>query len=697
MASAQPIVLSRSEAFGGLTPEAGRKRLFRRAIWAAAALSWAYAIALPPVFQLGGWQPAELGPLADWCAVPIQALALLMGGWLTFGRGHLAPAQRRVSWVFLAFTTLNMVASYVWNISRHDIVREELRVPDWLYLADYWTLTAGYAVLFLRAGGTFKSGRVWLDAATMTAVQLVALWSFFLAPSFHQDFGRLISLPATLTYSFTLTAMLTMAALLCLQLPGYRGRYGVLLLVGAGVATVASEIIWLASWQVSYEFIGPYYNYGEVLCFACLISAMACVQYHRPLAAEAANPERQFHNFLPALAVLMTIALISGTLATTKRLDAWVMVGLVALSAQLLITRQTGVLKELRELNQRLASRNADARLTELVRRSIDLILVVDDRGMISFASPAIESVLSLTAGEAQGMPAVTLFGRPHAAYLYRFLDGVTGGTAPAEVIELLVERPQGGLRALKIGASNQLTNPLINGIVLTVHDVTGQRALEREVLDVATRERVRLCADIHDGLGQELAGIALLLHAAAKTPDPDPQRQRLQLEAIVAHVNRTLGAARDLARGYSPLHVVRGSLGDALRRMAHESRAPLRTRLRIDPDFDDRVIGDFAADHLYRIVEEAVTNALRHSGGRHIDIELRSGEGKLLLSIADDGRGMGNRRRDDAGLGLRLMEYRARIVGGTLRTQAGNLGTRIDVTLPLPQTASPRTALSGP
>jgi len=224
----------------------------------------------------------------------------------------------------------------------------------------------------------------------------------------------------------------------------------------------------------------------------------------------------------------------------------------------------------------------------------------------------------------------------------------------------------------------------LINGIVVTAHDVTGQRLLEREVLDAATRERVRLSGDIHDGLGQELTGIALLLHAAAKAPDPDPVMQRRQLEAIVERVNQSIGTARDLARGLSPLHVAHGSLSNALTRLAQASNPRMPIHVRVDPEFQDELVDEFSADHIYRIVHEAVNNALRHSAGTRIEIHLGAGRTHLMLSITDDGKGMVKGDATEDGLGLRLMEYRARVLGGTLHvSNSEQSGTRVELAIP--------------
>ena len=671
---------------GFVRPVPRGSRYFRPVTTLTAAGAWTYALAIPIIFDRFGLPPEQVAGFAPWIALPVQLLAMLSVAWLIFDRRRSPQPMRAFWWLILAFTALNLLANYVWNLPRDRHGREELEYADALYLIDYGLLTAAFAYRFVRAGGTFKDLRVWLDGATMVTVQFVALWWVFLAPGLPHQLGNDITWGATISYSLVLGAMMSMGTLLYLQMPEGSGRAAMLLIVGAALAEAVWEMIWLGSWLVDFEFIGPFYNYGDVLCCACIATAvLARVPPPRP--AAAAGPEPRGDGFLPALAVLMAIALVAGTLATTKRFETWLLVALAALCALLLITRQRRARRDLRALNQQLTAREADARLTELVRRSNDLIVVVDPAGLVSFASPAAESILRMPQQQVKGLPAAALFGSSHEPSVSGFLADVLHGGDSPDVMEIHFERPPGNTRIFKLAAATQLANPLINGIVLTAHDVTAQRELEREVLDAATRERVRLSGAVHDGLGQDLTGIALLLHAAAKAPDPDPHQQRRQLDELVERVNQTIVTARSLARGLSPLHVVQGSLGCALRRLSQASGTPLPVHLHIDPHFRDDLIDGFSADHLYRIVHEAVDNAARYSGGTRIDIHLGATRGCLNLDILDDGKGIapGDKSSGD-GWGLRLMEYRARILGGALRvTSSEDPGTRVEVAIPLP------------
>ena len=106
----------------------------------------------------------------------------------------------------------------------------------------------------------------------------------------------------------------------------------------------------------------------------------------------------------------------------------------------------------------------------------------------------------------------------------------------------------------MRLRGANQLANNYIGGITLTITDISEQRALERDVLTAANQERLRLAGDIHDGLGQELSGIALMLQSLRNSPTIGESQQQTHLRTISSHVAQVIRGARDLARGLSPV-----------------------------------------------------------------------------------------------------------------------------------------------
>jgi PAS domain S-box-containing protein len=238
-----------------------------------------------------------------------------------------------------------------------------------------------------------------------------------------------------------------------------------------------------------------------------------------------------------------------------------------------------------------------------------------------------------------------------------------------------------------------------IAGVIVYSTDVTERRALEREILEISNREQRRIGSDLHDGLGQELTGIALMLGSLTQSVRRGTMPKAPELRELTALVSGAIEQTRTLARGLSPVALDGGGLVPALRALVARARdvygLDARFRSRIKP----RVTLDAAATgHLYRIAQESLTNAARHAAARSVVVQLTVRGRRVALSVSDDGRGMPVGA--GSGVGLKIMRYRANMLGGDLligRRQNGR-GTRVAciVTQPEPAAAEPALARRG-
>jgi two-component system, NarL family, sensor histidine kinase UhpB len=228
-----------------------------------------------------------------------------------------------------------------------------------------------------------------------------------------------------------------------------------------------------------------------------------------------------------------------------------------------------------------------------------------------------------------------------------------------------------------------------IAGAVIYVTDVTERRALEREILDISDREQRRIGGDLHDGLGQELTGIALMVRGIAGGVARGVLPEEAALNEVIAIVNGAIETTRNIARGLSPIAFEGGGFVNALRTLVVRSRKmyglniKFRSRLVSNLDFDSTTSG-----HLYRIVQEALTNTARHARATSVLVQLTVRAGRVTLSITDDGIGLS--ADGSSGMGLKIMRYRAHMVGAELIIEpgVGGRGTRVACQLLLAESA---------
>jgi signal transduction histidine kinase len=216
------------------------------------------------------------------------------------------------------------------------------------------------------------------------------------------------------------------------------------------------------------------------------------------------------------------------------------------------------------------------------------------------------------------------------------------------------------------------------------VQDISREKELEFAVVDAANTERQRLAEELHDDLGQILAGAKLHAHALAKRLSGEAlalqeQAQRIEDILDVAH-NECRAIARMHAQSLAP-----STLRAALESLVDFPAGTLRGSVRMAAQLPDAV-GTYAATELYRIAQEAVSNAVSHSQCSLVEITVEVREDRIQLTVEDDGLGIvaESAARASPGMGLSSMRARAARLGGILDIQNRTpVGTRILVEIP--------------
>ena len=207
---------------------------------------------------------------------------------------------------------------------------------------------------------------------------------------------------------------------------------------------------------------------------------------------------------------------------------------------------------------------------------------------------------------------------------------------------------------------------------------------LERQLLEISEHEKRRIGEDLHDLLCQDLTATALFLKSGAtRVAKKSPEAARL-LEESAQTVNRNVGVARDLARGLHPADFSAAELIEALQALATQACEFHGIHCEFSSTGRVRVRDDGAALQIYRIAQEALNNAVKHSGGKNIVISIEQKGEQICLTVADDGKGFLKRRRSK-GLGIHLMHYRTKLLGGNLKVETGKRGgTIVRVCIPI-------------
>jgi len=198
--------------------------------------------------------------------------------------------------------------------------------------------------------------------------------------------------------------------------------------------------------------------------------------------------------------------------------------------------------------------------------------------------------------------------------------------------------------------------------------EIEGRKHLEKEILNISEREHKRIGQELHDGIGQQFTGIAFLtkvLEQKLTEKLPDEATDAAEIKKLV---NQAMDQMRSLARGLYPVDLDAGSLTSALQELAATTENLFGIHCTFKYDKPIQIDDAEVATHLYRITQEAITNAIKHGKTKNIHIESGQKRDKSVLKIKNDGldfpKEFGSR---GTGMGLQIMDHRADIIGASL------------------------------
>lgn len=219
---------------------------------------------------------------------------------------------------------------------------------------------------------------------------------------------------------------------------------------------------------------------------------------------------------------------------------------------------------------------------------------------------------------------------------------------------------------------------------VAFARDISERKVLEREVIEASTREQERIGREIHDGLGQRLTALTMMAASIEKRLAAKNGNEAGKMEELRTHLEEALAEARALSRGLAPVPEFTGGLRSAIKSLVRDLKESSGTNIHLKLSRSSS-LEDSATDlQLYRIAQEAISNALKHSKAKIITVEMTTRRGCRSLKISDDGSGISFPELKHDGIGLHIMRYRADIIGATfeIHSEKGK-GTTVVCTLP--------------
>ncbi|WP_395737209.1 PAS domain S-box protein [Prosthecobacter sp.] len=324
-----------------------------------------------------------------------------------------------------------------------------------------------------------------------------------------------------------------------------------------------------------------------------------------------------------------------------------------------------------------------------IVETAVNAIVTVDSSCVIESANTATERLFGYQRAELIGRNISMLMPQPyrgrHDTYVESYLR-----TGVKRIIgigrEVVGQRKDGSVFPIDLSVGEAVLpsgRRIFTGII---RDLTERKALEDKLLHISEQEQSRIGQDIHDDLCQQLAAIGCLAKVAQKNLAKAGSPEAQNLAEIVQLIGRANTRARETSRGLMPVVIDSGGLMAALEELAAGTSRAFEVECDFRYDNPVQISSNNVSVQLFRVAQEAVSNAVKHSQASRVDIHLARQSGNIVLTVRDNGVGIPDAPSKGTGMGLLTMSHRAQMMGGTLTIEPRTGGgTQVTCSVPAP------------
>lgn len=308
-------------------------------------------------------------------------------------------------------------------------------------------------------------------------------------------------------------------------------------------------------------------------------------------------------------------------------------------------------------------------KLRAILNAAADAIVTINHKGVITAVNPATLKMFGYSEQELVGQNVSILMPQPyrgqHDQYLAHYLR-----TGDAKIIgtgrELSAQHKDGHAFPIELTVTEfqDGEGPMFVGMI---HDISERKQMEQRLAEASVNERHRLARELHDSLGGQMTGIALLVKAMRSKADRAEDESAKELEELAGYISEAHAQLRAISSGLAPVEMIPEGLCKALESLANQTNASDSISCKFTGDGTE-VEDPTVALHLYRIAQEAVSNAVRHAVPSQINIQLEREGPFTTLTITNDGHSIQHHPDSNAGIGIRTMKHRADLIQGDLR-----------------------------